>query len=340
MISEEQVLDEEAVPTRDLVVHRRDELDRLLEALRPTGTGPADLCYLLGPTGTGKTMVAKLAADLFANAEGMPAADFAHINCWHHYERKDILYQAVEQLRDVPIHHNATGRSQLIAHLGEPVDRPQFVVLDEADQLDDKRVLYDLRESSVNVVLVANNEEDLFRNIDERLQSRLSVGPRIECLAYTAQQLTGILEKRAEWVLGSPGRNYETQHLEFIGTNADGDARVAIRTLATAIDEWRSSDASAITRSHIETALPAAREELRQKSIDQLNDHQRAVYDVVVEHGPITTNNCHVCYGDRVEDPRTQRTVRTYLTKLEQYNLIESEGPGNCPKFVGKSIGN
>jgi hypothetical protein len=33
-------------------------------------------------------------------------------------------------------------------------------------------------------------------------------------------------------------------------------------------------------------------------------------------------------YADRVDDPRSKRTVRKYLRKLEQYNLIESDGRG------------
>jgi len=30
--------------------------------------------------------------------------------------------------------------------------------------------------------------------------------------------------------------------------------------------------------------------------------------------------------GTRVDDPKSRRTVRKYLRKLEQYNLIESGG--------------
>ena len=57
-----EILDEERVPDRELVVHRRDELDRLLTRFDPA-RGTARLGYLLGPTGTGKTMLARLALD-------------------------------------------------------------------------------------------------------------------------------------------------------------------------------------------------------------------------------------------------------------------------------------
>ena len=31
-------------------------------------------------------------------------------------------------------------------------------------------------------------------------------------------------------------------------------------------------------------------------------------------------------YRDRVDDPKTNRTVRNYLTKMTQYDLIVAEG--------------
>lgn len=34
----------------------------------------------------------------------------------------------------------------------------------------------------------------------------------------------------------------------------------------------------------------------------------------------------HERYSEEVDDPRTKRTVRTYLSKMEQYNLLEAEG--------------
>lgn len=34
----------------------------------------------------------------------------------------------------------------------------------------------------------------------------------------------------------------------------------------------------------------------------------------------------HEYYADAVDDPRTKRTVRTYISKTVQYNLLEAEG--------------
>ncbi|TKX83499.1 AAA family ATPase, partial [Halorubrum sp. SS5] len=61
-------------------------------------------------------------------------------------------------------------------------------------------------------------------------------------------------------------------------------------------------------------------------SLDSLTPHQRVVYDIVREHGPVGPSEIHERYTEDVDDPRTKRTIRTYLSKMEQYNLLEAEG--------------
>ncbi len=320
MLSAPDALDEDAVPERELVVHRRDELDRLRKTLSPPT--PSDLTYLIGPTGTGKTMLSKLVVDILERKHNIRTV---YINCWEHYERTAILYQAVSGLCDAAIQRGSTGRSELIDYLNDDPPQPQILILDEADQLADKRVLYDLHEAPVNVVLIANNEDDLFADIDDRVRSRLAVGQRIECGAYSTRELAEILEQRAAHAL--PSRRYTPQHLDWIADHADGDARVAIRTLRVA-NEQRDGN---LDRPTIDEALPQARSELRQKSLHQLNDHQRAAYDVIadVDDTPLTTTEVAERYQKRVDNPRTTRQVRTYLRKLHQYNLLERHGTSN-----------
>jgi len=141
MLANPEVLDEEAVPERELVVHRRDELDRFLETLRPVGTGPADLVYLLGPTGTGKTMLARLALSILANDDATPTEATIYQNCWQHYERVDVLYQILDTVQDTLPQLRAISRNRLLSDLDD-LDGPLYIVLDEADQLTDLEVLY------------------------------------------------------------------------------------------------------------------------------------------------------------------------------------------------------
>jgi len=70
----------------------------------------------------------------------------------------------------------------------------------------------------------------------------------------------------------------------------------------------------------------SAASQIKQKSLDSLTPHQRVVYDIVREHGPVGPSEIHERYSEDVDDPRTKRTIRTYLSKMEQYNLLEAEG--------------
>jgi Cdc6-like AAA superfamily ATPase len=327
MLANPEVLDEEAVPERELVVHRRDELDRLLETLRPVGTGPADLVYLLGPTGTGKTMLARLALNVLANDDAAAREATIYQNCWQHYERVDVLYQILDTVQDTLQQKRAISRSRILAGLND-LDGPLYIVLDEADQLTDLEVLYDLHElGHVHLVLVANREEDLFGTMGPRLRSRLTVGMRIECGRYRTDELAAILAKRANSALGVPDA-VDRRTLEYIASQSGGDARVAIRTLRVALDDGGDLD-----RAAADAALPEARDQLRQKSLDNLNQHQRTIYLIIEEDGPIAPGDLYATYQERSDNPRTERTARSYLSKLEQFDILPALPRRDAPRL-------
>jgi len=201
------------------------------------------------------------------------------------------------------------------------------VVLDEVDQLEEKRLLYDLyRVSGLSMVLIANEEADLFARIDDRLGSRLRGGTRIRFAPYGIDELTAILRGRVErglreGAIGEAG-------LERIADAAAGDARVTIGILRNAARRARREGHDHITAGDLDAAIPAARTEIRQKHETRLTDHQRTVYEVVRERGEAAPGAIYEAYCERVEDPRTRRTVRNYLSKLVHYNLVEATGEG------------
>ena len=61
-------------------------------------------------------------------------------------------------------------------------------------------------------------------------------------------------------------------------------------------------------------------------STSELTPHQRVVYEIVREHAPVGPSEIHERYSEEVDDPRAKRTVRTYLSKMAQYNPLEAEG--------------
>lgn len=91
---------------------------------------------------------------------------------------------------------------------------------------------------------------------------------------------------------------------------------VAITTLRIAARHTEQDDTGRITADIIESAFPEARQEFRQKNIDALTPHQRAVYNVIDAHGEIAPGNLYQEYRQRVEDPKVGAAAIATLTKL------------------------
>jgi len=65
-----------------------------------------------------------------------------------------------------------------------------------------------------------------------------------------------------------------------------------------------------------------------------LTPHQRIVYDIIKDDGPLSPTEIYEEYVEEVEDPRTKRTVRTYLSKMSQYNLLVAEGTSRDRQYT------
>jgi len=64
----------------------------------------------------------------------------------------------------------------------------------------------------------------------------------------------------------------------------------------------------------------------RQKTTDKLTKHQQVLYETIKEKSEIGAGDLYDAYCEDVDDPKTRRTMRNHLSKLEQYNLIFASG--------------
>jgi Cdc6-like AAA superfamily ATPase len=136
--------------------------------------------------------------------------------------------------------------------------------------------------------------------------------------------LTAILAARAEWGLADDAIG--TDQLRRVADTAAGDARLGISILRSAARSAARDDADTITADRITDAIPAGRSAVHRKNLDTLTPHQRALYEILEEQGAVEPAALYAAYRERVDDPKTDRTVRNYLAKMEQYDLVRAEG--------------
>lgn len=325
MIEDARVLREGFVPSD--VVHRDAEVNALSRVLDPVADhGQADPLLVTGPTGVGKTTVTKFVVDrLHETALDVRSV---HVNCWQAYSRFKACYEILERLgRTVDIHRQSTPHDELLDRLAEYDGPPVVVTLDEADQLDDGRLIYDLyRLPGFSFVLVTNDEEDLLAGLDDRVRSRLQTAETVHFDRYSVAELADILADRVAHGL-SPEAVARSQ-LRTIADAAAGDARVGLSILRSAARRADRAGAATITDAHIDAAIPAAREEVRHRNRESLRPAQRTVLELLEAEGELSPQALYDAYCDRVEDPYTKRTVRSWLRKLVQYNLVDASGNG------------
>jgi orc1/cdc6 family replication initiation protein len=330
MIRDARVLQAHFVP--DEIEHRNAEINALSNTLAPIMDGqPGEPSLLLGPSGAGKTCVARFTVDRLC--ENVLDINTQYINCWQDYARFQVLYRLLETIGNtVNIHRRSTPKDELLDRLQQYDGPPVVVILDEVDQLDDKRVLYDLYHTpQITMILITNREHDLFSQLDDRLSSRLHPCVRLSFEKYHLDEVVAILEARARWGLVDDA--VDTDELTLIADAAAGDARIAIGILRNAARLAEQSDTQRITADTVHSAIPEGRQEVRQKTIEQLTTHQRALYDILHEQGELTPSALYEAYRDHVDKPKTNRTVRNYLTKMEHYRLIRAEGANRARTY-------
>lgn len=330
MIEDARVLKTEFVPRE--VVHRDQEVQYLSSVLRPiTDDLNPDPAFLHGPSGSGKTCIARFVVERLR--ENVVDINTQYVNCWEDHTRFKALHRILEGIdKSFDIHRQSTPRDVLVERLNEYDGPPYVVILDEIDQLQDKGILYDLyRAPEITMILISNEEISVLAGLDDRIISRLNSAERIRFSQYTEDELTEILSDRANWGLKNDAVTED--QLRWIADASAGDARTAIGVLRNAAKRSQSEKLERVPNSKISNAIPETHKELRQTDLDRLTDDQRLLVDLIEDAGEISPKDVYAVYEDRVENPKTLRTIRSYLKKLEHYNLLEAKGTTRDRKY-------
>ncbi|WP_330633598.1 Cdc6/Cdc18 family protein [Halocatena halophila] len=331
MIRDARVLRAGFVPRE--IEHRNAELNHLSSVFEPIKSGePTDTALVTGPSGVGKTCLSKFVSERLR--EEVLDVETTYINCWRNYTRFRVLYQILEDLGEtIDIHRQSTPHDELIARI-ESYDGPRrIIILDEADQLEDPSILYDLHSlDRFAIICIANRETELMSHVDDRLRSRLQSSEHVCLEKYHDEQLIDILQARVRW--GLEPDVISNDQLATIANSAAGDARLAIGTLRSAASAATRENRDRIVDELLQQAATDAQDQLHQRSLDSLTPHQQSVYAIVREHEPLSPGSIYDRYTDRVDEPRTKRTVRTYLQKMVQYNLLVADGSSRNREYA------
>ena len=278
---------------------------------------------IFGATGTGKTCLAKYATDQLRRVTDL---NVQHVNCWEDNTRFQILHQVVSSFDHSTPGRSAADINSLLTRIESYTGPPFVVILDEAELLRDPNIIRDYHgRRGFSLIVIANDREEFFAEVPAAVETRLH-GPIATLEPYSITALVAILEDRADQGLRTGV--IDAEQLEMIADHAAGNAQKAITTLRLAARQGRRERGGTITDAMIADAAGDAEKVIRDAHIGRLLDHQKIVYDVVCESDEwLTTSGVYEKYSERVDgDPRSNRTIRKYLSKLAEYDLIAKDG--------------
>lgn len=336
IIKDLRILTEQFIPRR--IIHRTGQMEALRDNLKPIIEGDIPRSSLVyGSPGTGKTCISQFVVD---ELKAYTPVSTAYVNCWMYPSRFKILYNIIQSFGSMFLHRKGVPTDELIDILrGKLKNRKAVIILDEADQLEDDKILYDLLEMGGVCLILISNSEGIFYNSDSRIGSRMQGLDKIEFRAYSQTEIADILKDRAE--LGLVSGSIENMQLEKISESTGGDARKAINILKLAAELAEKLNSPKILDEHIEKVIPKTISLETAKLIENLNMHQKILYGIVKSAGEISASGLHgkfqkVCAEKEVEII-VERTARKYLEKLEVYGLISSSGEGRWTVY--KAVG-
>ncbi len=220
--------------------------------------------------------------------------------------------------------------SDLVSKLDKIVKRkPIIICLDEVDRLHDIDLLYALSRGGVGLVLASTHYHTLV-TLPSRIKSSLSL-TAVAFHQYSIGELVSILKDRVEYSL-QPGV-CSPMLLKIAATTAQGDARVALETLRKSAMNAEERNARKISLNDVRVASNEANRLRVEYFLSKLNEHQRAIYDLLSRRGKLASGLLYKAYCRKVRKPVVDRAYRKYMRRMVELGLINEKGSGRWKSF-------
>lgn len=138
------------------------------------------------------------------------------------------------------------------------------------------------------------------------------------------RRLINILRQRAEFTL-APG-SWNEDVLSKIAGFAEGDARIAFKTLRNAASYAEAEGSPSIGMKHILAGRTSAKDVRKEAFLARLSSHHRLLYDLVKQIGEINSGELwkgYLAESARLGRPAIAlRTFSEYMNRLIELDLI------------------
>ncbi|WP_018259326.1 Cdc6/Cdc18 family protein [Halomicrobium katesii] len=308
-------------PPRDLH-HREGQLDHLSSVLDPTRVDRPENVCIFGPSGAGKTTIAKYTLDQLEKE----ALDlhWAYVNCMADNTPAAVLFEIVRETGlGADIKREGTASSEAIHRLRE-CDDHIIAVLDEVGSLDEQPLLALWNVPNVSLICITIDEDEWFTALSSKAKSRMQSAETVRMDKYRHTELVDILDSRV--VHGLVGSRLDDGVIDYIADLAAGDARYAIALLRQAALHVDRHDMHQLTEPVVDAIADDAASEIRDRNIRSLGSHHRLLLRIIEEADEIDSGTLHARYEDRVQSPKSRPTRRRYLRSLIRSDLVERDG--------------